>query len=622
MALKKFKAESKRLLDLMINSIYTNKEIFLREVISNASDAIDKLHFISLTDPNANRDFEINIEVDKNARTISISDNGIGMNSDEMESNLGTIARSGTFDFKANSDKETAETLIGQFGVGFYSCFMVASEVTVVSKKYGEENAYKWTSAGVDGYEIEPAQRDISGTTVAVKLKEDEDGARYSDYLEEYKIRELVTKYSDYIRYPIKMQVEKPTENGKGDKKSAVVEVETLNSMIPIWKKNRKNVTDDEYFQFYQSKFYDYEKPLRIITTKVEGNVEYTALLFIPAQPPMDYYAKSYKKGLKLYSSGVLIMENCEKLLPDYLGFVRGVVDSSDLSLNISREMLQHDRQLNEIAKSLEKKILSELGKMRDDERELYEKFFDKFGVTLKFGAYESFGLKIPDLKDLFIYYSAPEKKFVTLKEYVSAMKEGQKEIFFASGSDYPSLESLPQVSAVNKKGYSVLLLKDNVDEFVFKLMDSYDEKKVKSVSSDDLEIETEEEKKDKKKKQDKSKKLLEAIKNKLSGKVEEVRLSNMLGDYAVGLSAKGELSIEMAKVLSSMPGNENIKAQYVLEINPSHKLFALAESLVETDDEKLGRLCVLLFAEALMSVGIMPENANEFILLINEFMA
>lgn len=621
MALKQFKAESQRLLDLMINSIYTNKEIFLREVISNASDAIDKLHFISLTDPDARRDFEIRIDVDKVNRTVSVSDNGIGMNAEDMENNLGTIARSGTFDFKSTQDKETAENLIGQFGVGFYSCFMVASEVTVVSRKYGEDKAVKWVSSGANGYEITETDRDESGTTVSLKLKEDEEGSRYSDYLEKYKIKDLVTKYSDYIRYPIKMEVEKSVKKEKGDGYDTVLEVETLNTMIPIWKRNRKDVTDEEYFQFYSGKFYDYDKPLRIITTKVEGNVEYSALLFIPAQAPMDYYAKSFKKGLKLYSSGVLIMDNCEKLLPDYLGFVRGVVDSSDLSLNISREMLQHDRQLNDIAKSLEKKILGELGKMRDEERETYEKFFAQFGVTLKFGAYESFGAKIPDLKDLFIYYSAPEKKFVTLKEYAGAMKEGQKEIYFAAGSDYPSLEGLPQVSAVTAKGYSVLLLKDNVDEFVFKLMDSYEDKKVKSVASEDLGLETDEEKKDKTEKQKKSKKLLESIKEKLAGKVEEVRLSNMLGAYAVGLSAKGELSIEMAKVLSSMPGNENIKAQYILEVNPEHPLFAKAQSLLDTDDVKFGRLCVLMFAEALMSVGIMPENPNEFILLVNEFM-
>lgn len=628
MALKQFKAESKRLLDLMINSIYTNKEIFLREVISNASDAIDKLHFISLTDAAAARDFCININVDKTNRTLTVSDNGIGMTAEEMEGNLGTIAKSGTFDFKNENKSEgkDTESLIGQFGVGFYSSFMVADEVTVISKKYGSDTANKWTSKGANGYTIESAERDEAGTTVIIKLKEDEDGAKYSDYLQQYVLQELVKRYSDYIRYPIRMPIEKSVlkEGKKSEDKDAyetVTEIETLNSMVPIWKRNKKDVTEEENNQFYTDKFHEYETPLKTISTKVEGAVDYSALLFIPAKAPYDYYTKAFKRGLKLYSSGVLIMDNCEKLLPDYLGFVRGIVDSADLSLNISREMLQHDRQLAEIAKSLEKKILSELGKMLADERESYEKFFAQFGVTLKFGAYEGFGAKINDLKDLLIYYTTKTNKFVTIKEYAADVKEGQTEIYYASGSDIATLESLPQVSAVKAKGYGVLLLTDNVDEFVIKLMDNYDGKKFKSVASGDLNIETEEEKKASREKEDMSKTLLEEIKTALAGKVAEVKVSNMLGEFPVGLSAKGELSIEMAKVLSAMPGNEKIKAQYVLELNPVHKMFNKAADLLASDKDKFGRLCVLLYAEALMTVGIMPENPNEFIKLVNEFL-
>lgn len=617
MALKQFKAESKRLLDLMINSIYTNKEIFLRELISNASDAIDKLHFISLTDSAAARDFAIRIEADKATRTLTVSDNGIGMSESELESNLGTIAKSGTLDFK-QKEAETAESLIGQFGVGFYSCFMVAEEVVVISRKYGESEAHKWSSKGAGGYSVEPAEREESGTTVALKLKADGD-EKYSDYLEEYTIRRLVKHYSDYIRYPITMETErqKTTEDGKPDGKEVVVE--TLNSMVPVWKRKKGEVTDEEYNSFYSDKFSAYDKPAKIITANIEGAVNYTALLFVPSAPPYDYYTKTFKRGLQLYSSGVLIMDNCEKLLPDYLGFVRGVVDSADLSLNISREILQHDRQLTEIAKSLEKKILSELAKWLETDRAAYEKFFADFGITLKFGAYEGFGTNADKLKDLLVYTSTAGK-LVTLKEYVAAMKEGQNEIYYAAGSDLTSLRGLPQVSAVTAKGYEVLLMADNVDEFVVKMMDKYGDKKFKSVASEDLGIETEEEKKASKEKADSSKTLLDEVKNALSTNVTEVRLSSLLGDFPSGLSAKGELSIEMAKVLSSMPGNEKIRAQYVLELNPNHPMFALAEKLLSEDKAKFGRLCVLLYTEAMLTVGIAPENPTEFVKLVNEF--
>lgn len=620
MALKKFKAESKRLLDLMINSIYTNKEIFLRELISNASDAIDKLHFLSLTDENARRDFRIVIKRDREARTLTVEDNGIGMSAEELESDLGTIAKSGTLDFKKNAEKSTAEELIGQFGVGFYSCFMIADEVTVVSRKYGEDVAHKWVSSGVSGYEITDAERETSGTTVTLKLKPDDGGENYSQYLEEYTLRELVKHYSDYIRYPIVTDVvkytDKKTEDGKPVTETAE---ETLNSMVPIWKRRRGEVKDEEYNDFYRDEFGDGDAPAKVITANMEGTVSFTALLFIPSRPPYDYYTKAFKRGLKLYSSGVLTMDTCEKLLPDWLGFVRGVVDSSDLSLNISREMLQHDHQLKEIAKALEKKLLSELAKWMESDRPAYEKFFKDFGITLKFGAYEGFGMNMSKIRDLLVYKTA-KGNTVSLKEYVAAMPEGQKDIYYASGSDGVSLASLPQVTAVVAKGYDVLLLTDNVDEFVIKLMDKYDDKTMKSVSSDSLDLATDEEKSAAEKQAEDNKTLLEEVKTVLAGKVAEVRLSNMLGDYASGLSAKGELSIEMAKVLAAVPGNEKIKAEYVLELNPAHRIFTQLRSLAESDKTKFGRLCVLLYAEALLTVGIEPENPGEFVKLINEF--
>lgn len=621
MALKQFKAESKRLLDLMINSIYTNKEIFLRELISNASDAIDKLHFVSLTDEKARRDFGIRIERDRAARTLTVEDNGIGMNAAELKSNLGTIAKSGTFDVKNTEGKDNADLkeLIGQFGVGFYSCFMVADEVTVVSRKYGEDKAYKWVSKGASGYEVTETEREESGTSVTLKLKEDGE-ENYSKYLDDYTLRSLVKHYSDYIRYPITMQVEKiaegKTENGKD---VTEITVETLNSMVPVWKRRKGEVTDEEYANFYTDKFFDADAPAKVITANIEGAVSYTALLFIPSHPPYDYYTKAFKRGLQLYTNGVLIMDTCEKLLPDWLGFVRGVVDSSDLSLNISREMLQHDRQLAEIAKSLEKKILGELAKWKDSDRAAYEKFFESFGITLKFGAYEGFGMNLDKLKDLLVYKTAKGKN-VTLKEYVADMKEDQKAIYYASGSDALSLGSLPQVTAVSAKGYDVLLLTDNVDEFVIKLLGKYDDKEIKSVAAEDLDLSTEEEKKAEQQKRDESKTLLEDVKTALAGKVAEVRLSSMLGEYASGLSAKGELSIEMAKVLSSMPGNEKIKAQYILELNPDHTMFGMLKTLDETDKTRFGRLCVLLYTEAMLTVGINPENPGEFVKLVNEF--
>ena len=615
--LKQFKAESKRLLDLMINSIYTNREIFLRELISNASDAMDKLHFMSLTDSNASREFEIRLETDAKNRIVRIVDNGIGMSSEELEANLGTIAKSGTLDFKKEKEKD-AEQLIGQFGVGFYSCFMVADEVIVTSKKYGEDKAFVWTSKGVNGYSIKPAEKDQSGTVVQLKLKEDSDDCKYSDYLNMDTLTMLVKKYSDYIRYPIKAMVEdfEPKEGGE----EKVITEEVLNSMIPIWKKKKSDVTAEEHDAFYSETFRDFEKPLKVISAKVEGNVDYTALLFIPSRAPHDYYAKEFKGGLRLYSNGVLIMENCEKLLPDYLMFVRGIVDSADLSLNISREMLQHDRQLTVIANSIEKKLLSELGKMLADNREDYEKFFKQFGLTMKFGGYNGFGAKMKDLQDLFIFFNTDGEKYVTLKEYVSSMKEGQKDIYYASGSDVRKLGGLPQVTAIKNKGYGVLLLSENIDEFVIKIISSYDGKNFVSALGGKLDLGDEKSEAETKKEQ--AKPLLDEMKKVLDGKVSEVRLSGLLGDFASGLSASGEISFEMAKVLSSMPGAEKIKADMVLEINPEHTIYKKAERLLAEDGEKFARLTKLLYEEAQLTLGNSPENPSELVKLINEFAA
>lgn len=618
--LKQFKAKSKRLLDLMINSIYTNKEIFLREVISNASDAIDKLHFISLTDAKASRDFEIVLGVNKADGTISIADNGIGMDKEDLENNLGTIAKSGTLDFKKENEKE-AEKMIGQFGVGFYSCFMVAEEVTVMSYKYGAAEAYEWKSRGADGYSIKtvpaPGQ---SGTVVTLKLKADDADFKYSDYLSTDALSGLVKKYSDYIRYPIKAEMEKSVPKKEGGGYDKVVEVETLNSMTPIWKRAKGKVKQDEYDEFYRDTFHDFEKPLKTISTKVEGNVDYSALLFIPSKPPYDFFTKDFKGGLKLYSAGVLIMDNCEKLLPDYLAFVRGIVDTSDLSLNISREMLQHDRQLSAIAVSLEKKILAELGKMRDNDREAYEKFFKQFGITIKYGAYNGYGAKIKDLQDYFLFWSTDGEKYVTLKEYVAAMKEGQSGIYYASGSDIKKLGGLPQVSALKSKGFGVLLLADNVDEFIVKIMMSYADKTFISALGGDLDLASEDEKKAAADKEAQTKPILDGIKAALGDKVKEVKLSGMLGDFASGLSASGDLSIEMAKVLSAMPGGEKLKPDFVLELNSEHPLFKKAEELHTADKEKFDRLALLFYEEAQLTLGNAPEQPAELVKLINEF--
>ena len=623
---KQFKTESQKLLDMMINSIYTHKEIFLRELISNASDAIDKLYFRSLTDSSvglSRSDYAIFIKVDKDARTLTITDNGCGMSEDELENNLGTIAKSGSFDFKKNNDQKGEIDVIGQFGVGFYSAFMVADKITVISRPFGGEIAYKWESEGNDGYTVSECEKATFGTEITLHIKNDVEDERYSEFLEEYKIRGLVKKYSDYIRYPIKMEVtNEKLKEGSKDEYESVVETETLNSMIPIWKKSAGEVSAEEYNTFYTEKFYDYEAPARVITQKSEGTATYTALMFIPAQAPFNYYTKDFEKGLELYSSGVMIMERCSDLLPDYFGFVRGLVDSADLSLNISREMLQHDRQLKVIAKALEKKIKSELEKMLDSDREKYEKFFDAFGIQLKYGLYQDYGMHKDTLKDLLLFKSSAKDGYTSLKEYVCAMKEDQKAIYYASGESVQKIAMLPQVETVKSKGYEVLYLTDDVDEFALKMLGKYDDKEFKNVTAEALDIATEEEKKAIKEENDSSEQMLNFIKEKL-GKVSAVKFTNTLVKHPVCLSSEGDLSVEMAKVLKKMPGaDESIPtANVVLEINLNHPIAGKLKSLYEADKEKLEKYAKILYAEACLIGGISLENPAELTELISELM-
>mgnify|MGYP003187625516 FL=1 len=585
---KQFKAESKRLLDLMINSIYTNKEIFLRELISNASDAIDKLYYRSLTDKNVKvnkDDLYIRITPNKEARTLTIEDNGCGMNKEELEENLGTIAKSGSLAFKEaakakeNAEKDDDVNIIGQFGVGFYSAFMVASKVRVESKCYGAEKAYAWESEGAEGYTIDECDKSNFGTKIILTLKADTDDEKYSDFLAEYKIEELIRKYSDYIRYPIKMEVEHEheVEQPEGEKKEPKFEKvrhdEILNSMIPIWKKNKSEVSDEDYNNFYQEKFGDYQKPLKVIRTSVEGDVSYTALLYIPSHTPYDYYTKDFKRGLQLYSNGVLIMDKCEDLLPDCYGFVRGLVDSPDLSLNISREMLQHDRQLKIIAKNLDKKIKSELLDMLHKNREDYEKFFTIFGTTLKFGVYNDFGLNKDNLKDLLMFHSSTENKLVTLDEYVDRMKEGQDKIYYACGETVDKIELLPQVEAVKEKGYEILYLTENIDEFVVQVLMEHKEKKFINVCANDVDLDTDEEKEALKKENEENKDMFTLMKETIGEGVQEVRFTHRLKNHPVCLTSEGALSVEMEKVINSMPNDQKVKAQTALEINDSHPI-------------------------------------------------
>lgn len=623
---KQFKTESQKLLDMMINSIYTHKEIFLRELISNASDAIDKLYFKSLTDTSISikqSDYAIWIEADKASRTLTISDNGCGMSNEELEKNLGTIAKSGSFDFKRDNDQGESVDIIGQFGVGFYSAFMVADKITVRSKQYGEDTASVWESSGVDGYTVDECDKESFGTEIILHIKEDTDDEKYSEFLEEYKLRGLVKKYSDYIRYPIKMSVtRKEKKEGTENEYEDVTKVETLNSMVPIWKKAQSEVSDEEYKNFYSEKFYDYEAPAKVITQKSEGTATYTALMFIPSHAPYNYYTKDYEKGLELYSSGVMIMEKCADLLPDYFSFVKGLVDSSDLSLNISREMLQHDRQLKVISKAIEKKIKTELEKMMSSDREKYEKFFDAFGVQLKFGLYSDYGMHKDILQDLILFRSSKEKKYVSLKEYTSSLSDEQKSIYYASGESIERIEMLPQVEAVKEKGYEVLYLTDDVDEFALKVLGTYGGKEFKSVTAEALDISTDEEKATIKKENESSEELLSYMKDSI-GKVSAVRFTNTLKKHPVCLSSEGELSVEMEKVLKRMPGAEEDapKANVVLEINAAHPIAQRLKALFTDDKEKLRKYAKILYSEACLIGGVAIDDPLELTELISELM-
>lgn len=627
---KEFKAESKRLLEMMINSIYTHKEIFLRELISNASDAMDKLYFKSMSGEGesvSRTDMAITISADKDARTLVITDNGIGMTRDELENNLGTIAQSGSFAFKNENEKTEDVDIIGQFGVGFYSAFMVAKRVTVVSKAYGGDSAYKWESEGVDGYTISNAEKDSHGTIITLEIKDNTEDENYDEFLTPYKIKELIKRYSDYIRYPIKMDVEHEKlkegtgENGVEPEYEKEIVTETLNSMIPIWKKAKSELKDEDYNQFYKEKFYDYTDPILHIHSKTEGTATYSALLYIPSQAPYDYYSKSFEKGLQLYSSGVMIMEKCGDLLPDYFSFVKGLVDSEDLSLNISREMLQHDRQLKIIAKSIEKSIKNELKKLQKNDREKYEKFFETFGTQIKYGIYESYGMNKAELQDLLMFKTS-NGGMTTLEEYVSRMKEEQKYIYFASGSSVTRIESLPQTEQVRDKGYEILYLTDHVDEFCLQMMHDFDGKEYKSVSADDLGLETEAEKEEIKKEQESSQPLFDFMTEKLGGKVKAVKLSQRLKNHPVCITSEGNLSVEMEKVLSAMPNGEGAKAEKVLEINPNHAIYDKLKSLYESDKDKAADYADILYSQALLIEGMPIENPVEFSNKICEIMA
>ncbi len=629
MAKKQFKTESKKLLDMMVNSIYTHKEIFLRELISNASDAIDKLYFRSLTDDTVkltHSDYEIRLSVDKNARTLTIADNGCGMSKDELENNLGTIAKSGSFDFKNNPENKNGEQIdiIGQFGVGFYSAFMVADKITVESRVYGSDEAYCWESSGADGYTINPCEKETAGTVITICLKADTDDEKYSDYLEEYRLRSLIKKYSDYIRYPIRMLTEHShLKEGSENEFETVTEDETLNSMVPLWKKSASEVTEEEYAQFYQDKYFDYEAPLRVIRQKAEGTSNFEALMFIPAHAPFDYYSKDFEKGLQLYSSGVLIMEKCKDLLPDHFSFVRGLVDSSDLSLNISREMLQQDRQLKIIAKALEKKIAGELKKMLENEREKYEQFFKAFGSQLKWGIYSSYGSNKDMLQDLILFKSSLEGNYVTLKEYVSRMKEGQEKIYYAYGDSVEKISLLPQVESVIGHGYEVLYLTEDIDEFALQMLRTYDEKEYLNVCEENLDLASEDEKEKIKAENDASAEMFGFMKESIGDNVSKVRFTNTLQNHPVSLSSEGNVSMGMEKVLNKMPGTEDqhIKAEIVLEININHPLAAKLKELFENDKDRLATYSKILFAQARLVSGMTLDNPAEISSLVCDLM-
>lgn len=623
---KQFKAESKKLLDLMIHSIYTNKEIFLRELLSNASDAMDKLAYRSLTDTslNINRDnLEIRIDIDKEKRKLIISDNGCGMTKEELENNLGTIAKSGSLDFKKLYDKEKKDgqdiDIIGQFGVGFYSAFMVSDKIKVESKSVDSEDAYIWKSEGADGYEIKKGKRKDTGTTITLSIKEDTEEENYSEFLDTYHIQSIVKKYSDYIRYPIKMMVEhsKLKEGSKDEYEKEIVE-ETVNSMIPLWKKSKKDITEEEYQNFYSSKFFDYDKPLKTIHTSVEGQCSYNALLYIPSHLPYDFYTKEYEKGLQLYSSGVLIMDKCADLLPDYFSFVKGLVDTEDISLNISREILQQNHSLKLIAKSIEKKIKKELETMLKEDREAYESFFKTFGMQIKFGVYADYGVHKDDLKDLLMFYSSTEKKLVTLDEYVSRMKEGQENIYYACGESTDKVDNMPQVEGIKEKGYEILYLTEYVDEFALQTLTTYNAKKFMNVSNDTVDLDNDEEKKELEKANTDAKDMFEVMKKVLeNNNISDIKFTHRLKKHPVCLTTEGELSASMEKVLNALPNDNKVNAKMILEINEKHPISEKIKTLYKDNKDELEKYTKILYAQARLIEGLPIDNPTEISTLI-----
>ena len=611
---REFKAESKRLLDIVINSIYTNREIFLRELISNASDAIDKVYYKTLGDSSLTfnkDDYYIKIKPNKEKRTLTISDKGIGMTEKELDENLGVIAKSGSLQFKKENEIKDGFDIIGQFGVGFYSGFLVADKITVITKAFGADKAYKWESDGVDGYTISEAEKDSFGTDIILHLKANDEDENYDEFLEEYKLKSLIKKYSDFIRYPIKLDVTKSrVKEGTENEHEEYVEEETVNSMVPLWRRNKNELTDDDYNNFYVEKRFGFDKPLRHMHISVDGMISYNSILYIPENIPYDYYTKEYEKGLELYSNGVLIMEKCSELLPDYFGFVKGIVDSQDLSLNISREMLQHDRQLSRIAKNIKTKIKNELESMMKNDRESYEKFYKSFGRQLKYGVYDDFGMNKDELKDLLMFYSSKEKKMVSLAEYVERMAEDQKYIYYAVGESNERIEKMPQTEMVLDKGYEILYFTEDVDEFAIKMLMNYKEKEFKSVSSGDLGIESEEENK---KENEENKGIFEAMKESLGEKISAVKASSRLKNYPVCLSSEGEVSIEMEKILSAMPNNQGVKAQKVLEVNTNHEVFNSLKDALENDKDKFNLYTKLLYNQALLVEGLSIEDPVDF---------
>ncbi|MBQ8029641.1 MAG: molecular chaperone HtpG [Clostridia bacterium] len=629
MAKKQFKAESKKLMDMMINSIYTHKDIFLRELISNASDALDKLYYHSLSENTSGLsrdDYKINLSIDKENRTLTISDNGCGMSEKELETNLGTIAKSGSHDFKSAINPEEKESsnveIIGQFGVGFYSAFMVSDKVTVISRVYGSDEAFKWESSGVDGYTVSPCEKASAGTTITLKIKENTEEEDYDKYLNQYTLQEIVKKYSDYIRYPIMLDMESTSlKEGTEDEYETVIEPTQLNSMVPIWRKNKNEITKEEYNEFYKGKFYDFEDPLHTVHSKTEGQISYDALLYIPSHAPFDFYSKEFEKGLSLYCNGVLIMEKCAELLPDHFSFVKGLVDCADLTLNISRETLQHDHILKVIAKNLEKKIKSELEKLLKNNREAYEKFFAAFGVQLKFGIYNSYGINKDTLKDLVLFHSSSENKPVSLKEYVSRMSEEQKTIYYACGETTAKIDLLPQADAVKSKGFEILYCTDDVDEFAIQMLREYDSKTFTNICADSLDLDSEDEKEETKKENEDSKEMLDFMKEALGDKVSSVAFTSKLSNHAVCLTSEGMLSLEMEKVLSAMPNASGVKAKAILEINKNHAIAQKLKDLFESDKEKLKDYATLLYCQGCLIAGKSIDDPAELSRLICDLM-